>query len=167
VKKRNGGPNPCLADFLTASDESGEGWLGFFALGAGFGLEEAGLDEYGSLLLSTLANSLAEAFSEELHRRVCGEFWAQSIRPAFGYPPCPDHQDKRLVFELLGARDRCGFDLSESAMIIPAASVCGMYFAHPGGYYFGLGRVGEDQMRDWADRKGISLEDARRRIGGI
>jgi 5-methyltetrahydrofolate--homocysteine methyltransferase len=184
-KKRSGRPNPCLADFIAPG-----AWLGLFALSAGFGLPEAAAayrarhDDYGALLLGSLANSLAEAFSEEIHRRVRREWWAyapeedlsaqeilrgtyQGIRPAFGYPACPDHEDKRIAFDLLGARKRCGLTLSESAMIIPAASVCGMFFSSPSAYYFGTGAAGEDQIRDWAARKGIDAGEARRRLGRI
>jgi 5-methyltetrahydrofolate--homocysteine methyltransferase len=89
------------------------------------------------------------------------------IRPAFGYPPCPDHQDKRLAFELLEAQKRCGLTLTESAMIVPAASVCGMVFSNPGAYYFSAAPVGEDQLREWAERKGIGVEEARDRLGRI
>jgi 5-methyltetrahydrofolate--homocysteine methyltransferase len=164
--------------------------MGLFVLCAGFGLKETEAayrkrgDDYGALLLSSLANALAEAFSEEVHRRVRLEWWAyapeenlseadllkgayRGIRPAFGYPACPDHEDKRTVFRLLDARKRCGAALTESAMIIPAASVCGMYLAHPSACYFGTGAVGEDQLADWASRKGIGVEEARRRIGRI
>jgi 5-methyltetrahydrofolate--homocysteine methyltransferase len=186
-KKRAGGPNPCLADFIRCQAPD---WLGLFALSAGFGLEEAAAaytargDDYGALLLGTLANVLTEAFAEELHLRVRREFWSyapeealsiedirrgkyRGIRPAFGYPGCPDHGDKRTALALLQGRERCGFALTESSMIIPAASVCGMYFAHPGAYYFGTGTIGGDQLRDWAGRKGISIEEAKGRTGRI
>jgi 5-methyltetrahydrofolate--homocysteine methyltransferase len=200
-KKRAGGPNPCLADFIVpgagpsggcagGGGGTGDGvrtgggagdWLGLFALSAGFGLKEARAayaadnDDYGALLLSCLADCLAEAFAEEVHLRVRREWWGyeeapltgSGIRPAFGYPVCPDHEDKRLLFDLLRAEERCGLSLTESAMIQPAASVCGMYFAFPGAYYFGVGAVGEDQLQDWAARKGLSPEEARRRIGRI
>jgi 5-methyltetrahydrofolate--homocysteine methyltransferase len=200
-KKRAGGPNPCLADFILPREglpweglpregpagqpppDRAADWVGLFVLSAGFGLEEAAAayrargDDYGALLLGTLANALTEAFSEELHQRVRREFWAyapeepqgkcRGIRPAFGYPACPDHEDKRIVLDLLQGRERRGFALTESAMLIPAASVCGLYFAHPGAYYFGTGPIGEDQLRDWAARKGISPGEARRRIGRI
>jgi 5-methyltetrahydrofolate--homocysteine methyltransferase len=191
TKKRWGGANPCLADFLpTAGGRADRGWLGLFALGAGFGLEQAATelcarnDDYGALLLGTLADSLAEAFAEEIHLRIRREWWGYAanerlsieetlagkytgIRPAFGYPPCPDHQDKRIAFDLLDAEGRCGFKLTESAMIIPAASVCGMVFASPGAYLFGAAPVGEDQIGDWAARKGIGIEEARQRLGRI
>ncbi|GHV87118.1 methionine synthase [Spirochaetia bacterium] len=187
-KKWAGAFNPCLADFVPPTENSGPaGWIGLFALSAGFGLAEAAAeykrrhDDYDAILLSSLANSLAEAFSEEVHRRIVEEFWAYAptgtgaqtadgaggIRPAFGYPACPDHRDKKIAFTLLEAQQRCGLVLTASAMIDPAASVCGMYIAHPGAYYFGVGAVGDDQLADWAARKGISVEEARKRVGRI
>ncbi|MDR2484802.1 MAG: methionine synthase [Treponema sp.] len=173
-KKCAGGANPCLADFILPKEaaDGSLGWLGLFALGAGFGIREAEepQDGYGRLLLATLANALAEAFAEEVHLRVRREWWAYApaenisiaetlqgkyagLRPAIGYPVCPDHQDKRIAFKLLQAKERCGLELTESAMIVPAASVCGLYFANPKAYYFGLGSVGADQMQDWRKRK--------------
>jgi 5-methyltetrahydrofolate--homocysteine methyltransferase len=188
-KKRTAGPNPCLADFI-ASKNKGPDWIGLFALSGGFGLVEASAeyqaknDDYGAILLSSLANTLTEAFSEEIHLRVRREWWAyapnevlstgeilggkfRGVRPAFGYPACPDHRDKEIAFRLLGARKRCGLELTDTAMIIPAASVCGMYFAHPGSYYFGTGRLDNDQIEDWARRKGISVSEVQRRLGRI
>jgi 5-methyltetrahydrofolate--homocysteine methyltransferase len=189
-KKRPGIANFCLADFVAplAPVSPGEkpaaavDWIGLFALSAGFKLKEtedafrARRDDYGALILASLANSLAEAFSAEMHLRVQREFWAYNpaapngkggIRPAFGYPACPDHNDKRIAFTLLDAQKRCGLELTESAMIIPAASVCGMYLAHPGSCYFGIGSVGEDQAREWAERKAIGIDEARKRIGRV
>jgi 5-methyltetrahydrofolate--homocysteine methyltransferase len=192
-KKRWGSANPCLADFLPAereADGGARGWLGLFALSAGFGLDRAAAafrarnDDYGALLLGTLADSLAEAFAEEIHLRIRREWWGYAaqeslpiedilagkytgIRPAFGYPACPDHQDKRIALDLLEARQRCGFTLTESAMIVPAASVCGMVFSGASAYHFGAAPVGEDQLRDWAERKGIGLEEARIRLGRV
>jgi 5-methyltetrahydrofolate--homocysteine methyltransferase len=186
-KKRPGIANASLADFIapcgnTPDTKRAAGWIGLFALSAGFGLKEAENafraknDDYSALLLSTIANSLAEAFSEEVHLRVQKEFWGYNttapnssggIRPAFGYPACPDHKDKVLAFTLLDAQKRCGLELTGSAMIIPAASVCGMYIAHPGSYYFGIGSVGEDQLAEWSKRKGINVEEARKRTGKI
>ncbi|MDR1586447.1 MAG: methionine synthase, partial [Treponema sp.] len=192
-KKQPGIPNLCLADFVAPWPAPGKdaavssagkapGWIGLFALGAGFGLKEtedafrARRDEYGALLLSSLANSLAEAFSEEMHLRVQREFWGCNpdapagkggIRPTFGYPACPDHNDKRLAFALLDAQKRCGFELTDSAMIIPAASVCGMYISHPDSRYFGPGMAGDDQIAEWAKRKGIDVDEARKRIGRV
>ncbi|MCL2762935.1 MAG: methionine synthase [Treponema sp.] len=157
-KKPAGGFNPCLADFIVpvgkGSANNGEpvDWLGLFALSAGFGLDAATAafrhcnDEYNALLLASLANALAEAFTEEIHRRIRQEWWGydqgvenrgQGIRPAFGYPACPNHEDKRIAFELLEAEKRCELQLTDTAMIIPAASTCGMFFASPAAYYFG------------------------------
>jgi 5-methyltetrahydrofolate--homocysteine methyltransferase len=172
-KKPAGMFNTCLADFIAPNND----WLGLFALSAGFGLDTAAgeyrrnHDEYYALLLASLANTLAEAFSTAVHIRVRREWWGYApdesshtgIRPAFGYPACPDHADKRLAFDLLEAEQRCGLKLTDTAMIIPAASVCGMIFANPAAYYFGIGTIGEDQLIDWARRKGISIEEARRR----
>jgi 5-methyltetrahydrofolate--homocysteine methyltransferase len=189
-KKRAGGSNTCLADFILSREQGDKAgctdWLGLFVLSAGFGMAEAEAafkmknDNYQALLLATLANTLAEAFSEEVHHQVREEYWGYApaastgasdrtagIRPAFGYPSCPDHEDKRLVFDLLEAEKRCGFGLTETAMIVPTASVCGMYFAHPEAHYFGISDVGEDQLIDWASRKKISREDAYRRIKHI
>ncbi|MCL2044489.1 MAG: methionine synthase [Treponema sp.] len=150
-KKPDGKYNPCLADFVKPLNE-GPDWLGLFALSAGFGIDAAAEafrrrnDDYNALLLESLANALAEAFAEEIHLRIRREWWGYApndsptgIRPAFGYPSCPNHEDKRIAFELLEAEKRCGMRLTETAMIIPAASVCGMYFASPAAYYFGLG----------------------------
>jgi 5-methyltetrahydrofolate--homocysteine methyltransferase len=171
-KRRAGGPNPCLADFIPPPSPGRAGRIGLFALSAGFGLNEGEAayrsrrDDYGALLLGSLANSLAEAFTEELHRKVFPEK-NRGIRPAFGYPACPDHHDKEIVFDLLRARERCGLELTESAMIFPAASTCGMFFPFPASYYFGVGPVGDDQLQDWALRKGITTGEARKRIGRI
>jgi 5-methyltetrahydrofolate--homocysteine methyltransferase len=171
-KKRMGGPNPCLSDFIVPGTGPTDR-IGLFVLSAGFGLQEAKdaykthHDDYNALILASLANVLAEAFSEEVHLRLKGVWGDSGIRPAFGYPACPDHQDKKIVFELLNAREQCGLELTESAMIIPAASVCGLYFSRPIAYYFGVGILEEDQIRDWAARKGITPDEARRRLGRI
>jgi 5-methyltetrahydrofolate--homocysteine methyltransferase len=189
-KKRGAVPNACLADFIMPETAGSGDWIGLFALSGGFGLAEAAAayqeknDDYGAILLASLANVLTEAFAEEAHLRARGEWWGydsgedpqsgetirgkpQGIRPAFGYPTCPDHRDKELAFRLLEARERCGLELTDTGMIIPAASVCGMYIAHPSSYYFGVGRLGEDQIEDWARRKGISPLEAQRRLGRI
>jgi 5-methyltetrahydrofolate--homocysteine methyltransferase len=187
-KKPAGKFNSCLADFIAPADggrmaEKPVDWVGLYALSAGFGMENAGFDDhYDMLLLASLANALAEAFVEEIHLRVRREWWGYApdeslsieeilkggytgIRPAFGYPSCPDHEDKRIAFDLLEAEKRSGLKLTDTAMIIPTASVCGMFFANPAAYYFGVGTIGEDQLADWAGRKGISIEKARRRTG--
>jgi 5-methyltetrahydrofolate--homocysteine methyltransferase len=187
-KKPAGIFNSCLADFLASADGGRmTDWLGLFALSAGFGEnavgKNAGIEnDYDTLLLASLANALTEAFTEEVHLRIRREWWGYApdeslsveeilkggytgIRPAFGYPSCPDHEDKRIVFELLEAEKRCGLKLTDTAMIIPAASACGMFFASPAAHYFGIGTIGEDQLADWAGRKSISVEEARRRTG--
>ncbi|GHV70118.1 methionine synthase [Spirochaetia bacterium] len=175
-KKKAGGSNLCLADYI---GESGD-YVGLFALSAGFGLKEAEddfhrrNDDYGALLAASLANSLAEAFSEEVHQRVRREWWGYDpdgkkpagIRPAFGYPACPDHRDKETAFRLLEAQ-KIGLELSESAMILPAASVSGIYFAHPESCYFAAGAIANDQLEIWAQKKGINTEEARKRTGRI
>ncbi len=186
-KKQGGGANPALADFIAPEETGRTDWIGAFAVSAGFGsaeleaeYREAG-DDYSAILSKVLADRLAEAFAEELHRRVRTELWGYSaaeslsledllavkycgIRPAFGYPACPDHSDKKLLFSILGAEEKIGLRLSESAMMIPAASVSGLYFAHPLSYYFGVGNLGRDQVEDYARRKGVSVEDAEKQL---
>jgi 5-methyltetrahydrofolate--homocysteine methyltransferase len=164
-RQKAGVPNPSLADFIVLgerNDEKGEGWLGLFALSAGFGVKEAQAafalrrDDGGSLLIASLANALAEAFAEELHCRVRKDLWGyapderlapedaiagkyQGIRPAFGYPAAPILADNRAAFAVLQVEKAIGITLTPSAMMTPEASVCGMYIAHPGAYYFNAG----------------------------
>ena len=149
-KKKSGGANTCLADFIKPKDADTHkcignqlynDWIGFFALSAGFGVEEAknvfikNNDTYSAIMLSFLADSLAEAFSEETHKRLC----PHGIRPAFGYPCCPDHNDKKIAFSLLQAEEKTGLALTETSMIKPVSSICGMYFLNPASYYFSTG----------------------------
>jgi len=186
-RKQGGGANPSLADFVAPEGSGRTDWLGAFAVSAGFGsaeLEEeyrdAG-DDYSAILSKVLADRLAEAFAEDLHRRVRTELWGyargealalddllavryRGIRPAFGYPACPDHSDKKLLFSMLDAEKKLGLTLSESAMMIPAASVGGLYFAHPLAYYFGVGNIGRDQVEDYARRKGVTVSDAEKQL---
>ncbi|GHV85466.1 methionine synthase [Spirochaetia bacterium] len=192
-EKKERAPNFCLADFILPADcqmtrkpqAANPGtelavhdWLGLFALTAEFQpdalADHTKGDDYAALLAATLANSLAEAFSEVLHEAVQNDLRLNQtpeifggIRPAFGYPACPDHRDKETVFALLECKERIGLTLSDSAMIIPASSICGMYFFHPRACYFGTGEIAGDQLGHWAKRKGISLEEARRRTGRI
>jgi 5-methyltetrahydrofolate--homocysteine methyltransferase len=189
-KKRAGGYNSCLADFILPKDSGPTDWIGLFALSAGFGLTKAAEeyrakhDENNAILLAGIANTLTEAISEAAHAQVKQEWWGYApdenrspghtgkhalsgIRPAFGYPVCPDHTTKKTAFDLLEAEKNCGFALTETAMIIPAASVCGMYIARPGSYYFGVGRLDDDQLEDWAGRVGISVREAEKRLGRI
>ena len=136
---------------------------------------EAAHDDYSAILARALADRLAEAFAERLHERVRRELWGyadedglsnqdliaeryQGIRPAPGYPACPDHTEKGALFELLDAEARAGIQLTESFAMLPAASVSGYYFWHPDAAYFGLGRIGNDQLADYAQRKGVALD---------
>ena len=140
---------------------------------------EADHDDYNAILLKALADRLAEAFAERLHERVRREFWAyaegenlnsedlvkelyQGIRPAPGYPACPDHTGKGDLFTLLGAEKNAGITLTDSFAMTPASSVSGYYFSHPDARYFGVGRIGRDQVEDYANRRGIPLEEAER-----
>jgi 5-methyltetrahydrofolate--homocysteine methyltransferase len=178
----NGEPNPCLSDFIlprelfekeqtsTVAALNPAGRVGIFALSAGFGFREAEEesrkqnDDHEVLLLAGLADLLSEAFSEDVHRRLKNS-WGGGIRPVFGYPACPDHRDNETAFRLLDAKNRCGFELTETGMIIPAASLCGLYIAHPDSRYFEAGMIGDDQLNDWARRKGISPGEAEKRMG--
>jgi 5-methyltetrahydrofolate--homocysteine methyltransferase len=180
--KQAGQPNYCLADFIS---EDAPDYIGAFAVTTGIGIEshlqrfEADHDDYRSILLKALADRLAEAFAEHLHARIRREIWGyaqdenldnealikekyQGIRPAPGYPACPDHTEKPRLFELLNASAESGMHLTESMAMMPASSVCGWYFAHPDSRYFGLGKITEEQGRDLAERKGIPWEDLRR-----
>jgi 5-methyltetrahydrofolate--homocysteine methyltransferase len=176
--------NHCLADFIAPQTYNND-YIGLFAVTAGVGITqqlkeyEAEHDHYRSVLLKAVADRLAEAFAERLHQRVRTEFWGyaadesfsnellikeqyQGIRPAPGYPACPDHHEKFKIFQLLNATEHCGIELTESAAMWPAASVSGYYFSHPQARYFGIGKITEDQLSDYAKRKNITLDDARR-----
>jgi 5-methyltetrahydrofolate--homocysteine methyltransferase len=178
-------PDLCLADFV-APRESGVGdYIGAFAVTAGIGIEEhvsrfeAAHDDYSAILLKALADRLAEAFAEALHERVRREHWGyapderltseqlvreeyRGIRPAPGYPACPDHTEKATLCRLLDAERNAGIRLTESFAMYPTAAVSGWYFSHPEARYFAVGPIGEDQVRDYAVRKGMSLQEAER-----
>jgi 5-methyltetrahydrofolate--homocysteine methyltransferase len=183
-------PDFCLADFIAPKDTGLQDWIGGFAVTAGLGIEphvarfEAAHDDYNSILLKALADRLAEAGAEWLHRRVRTELWGyaadealdnealideryRGIRPAPGYPACPDHTEKGTLFELLDAPARAGVTLTESYAMYPAAAVSGYYFAHPGSQYFVLGRVSKQQVEDYARRKGWSCDEAERWLSPI
>ena len=182
-------PNWALADFV-APDSSGlKDHLGAFVVTTGAGVEpraaayEAANDDYSSIMLKALADRLAEACAEYLHHRVRTELWGyqrdsftaeemikeryQGIRPAPGYPACPDHTEKGTIFELLGASEAVGVHLTESFAMDPAASVSGLYFAHPESRYFGVRHVGQDQLVDYAQRKGMSVEEMARWLAPV
>ena len=179
IAKREGRPNSCLADFISPDGD----WLGGFAVTAGDGIEphlarfKAAHDDYQDILLKALADRLAEAFAEYLHERVRREIWGHEtgpkqsnedlirekytgIRPAPGYPACPEHSLKAQLFGLMDVPARTGIELTESFAMLPTASVSGFYFAHPQASYFGVARVGRDQLEDYAMRRGVSLEQA-------
>jgi 5-methyltetrahydrofolate--homocysteine methyltransferase len=181
--KSEGRANMCLADFVAPKESGVDDYLGAFAVTAGIGIDERVAaferdhDDYSAILLKALADRLAEAFAERMHERVRKEFWGyaegegldnkglireqyQGIRPAPGYPACPDHSEKPPLFELLSAPDNAGITLTDSFAMLPTASVSGFYFAHPDSRYFGVGRLGRDQVEDYASRKGISLQQA-------
>ena len=183
-KKAPGLPNFCLADFI--SPEPGKDYFGMFAVTAGLGLEKiiaeckAKHDDYSEIMAKALADRLAEAFAECLHEKVRKELWGydrdeslsneelitekySGIRPAPGYPACPDHTEKKLLFELLDA-GRAGIILTDSYAMYPAAAVSGFYFSHPESKYFGLGKIEKDQVEDYARRKGMSLQEIERWI---
>ena len=184
-KKRQGVPNLALADYIAPASSGLQDYMGCFCVTAGWGAEElaadyqAKLDDYNSIMVKALADRLAEAFAEYLHREVRIRHWGYAlgeqldndaliresytgIRPAPGYPACPDHLEKLTIWELLEVEERIGVKLTESLAMWPAASVSGYYFAHPDARYFGLGKIGQDQLEDYAARKGISLEEATR-----
>ena len=183
--KPPGRANLALSDFVAQGDAGVADYLGAFAVTAGLGADEAARrfeaahDDYSAIMVKALADRLAEAFAERLHERVRRELWGyapdesltnddliaeryQGIRPAPGYPACPDHTEKGTLFELLRADELVGISLTESYAMLPAASVSGFYFWRPESAYFGLGRIGRDQLEEYAVRKGWDLETAAR-----
>jgi 5-methyltetrahydrofolate--homocysteine methyltransferase len=175
--------NVSLADFIAPRESGITDYIGGFAVTAGLGIDEvlkrfeADDDDYNGILLKALADRLAEAFAERLHQRVRKEFWGYvpgealgvedlireryvGIRPAPGYPACPDHSEKRALFDWLGVTERAGIGLSDSCMMVPGASVSGYYFSHPLSHYFFIGRIARDQVKDYAKRKGIDTKTA-------
>jgi 5-methyltetrahydrofolate--homocysteine methyltransferase len=191
--KREGVANKCLADYVAPKVIDGRpsgiaDYIGLFAVTAGIGVQKkeaefaALLDDYSSIMLKAIADRLAEAFAECLHERVRRDLWGyapderlsseeligeryRGIRPAPGYPACPEHTIKRAMFDVLRA-DEIGMTLTESLAMSPAASVCGFYLAHPQAQYFNVGRIGEDQVRDVARRSGRAEADLRRALAG-
>ncbi len=182
-QKAPGQPNYCLSDFVAPKNTGQKDYIGAFAVTAGIGIEkwvrrfEEEHDDYHAILLKALADRLAEALAERMHERVRKEFWGyhsneslsndeliaekyRGIRPAPGYPACPEHTEKGALWELLQVEVLTGISLTESFAMYPAASVSGWYFAHPEAKYFGLGQIGEDQVKDYALRKGMTEEEA-------
>ena len=180
-----GRPNRCLADFVAPTDSGLADYLGAFAVQAGEGLDEhvarfeAEHDDYRAIMAKALADRFAEAFAELMHERVRKEFWGYAsdehlsnaelikeaytgIRPAPGYPACPEHTEKGLLWQLLDPETRAGLKLTESYAMWPAAAVSGWYFAHPEAHYFGVGKIGREQVEDYARRKGWDIKTAER-----
>ncbi len=183
-------PNRCLSDFVAPLNSGETDYIGAFAVTTGLGIEalldkyEKEHDDYNSIMVKALADRLAEAFAELLHERVRREFWGyaseetlsnedliaekyQGIRPAPGYPACPDHTEKKRLFELLDAEKQIGIQLTESYAMYPASAVSGFYFSHPESTYFGLGKIAKDQVTDYAKRKGMSLDDVERWLSPV
>ena len=183
--KKAGVPNLALADFVAPKESGLQDYIGCFCVTTGFGTDEkarefeAKHDDYNAIMLKALADRLAEALAEYLHEKVRREYWGYAkneqldnqqrideqyigIRPAPGYPACPDHLEKKTIWQLLQVEEKIGVRLTENLAMWPAASVSGYYFAHPEAKYFGLGKIKEDQLADYAERKGIPLETARK-----
>ena len=182
-RDREGLPNLCLADYVAPKDTGHIDYLGGFAVvchgveAFAKEFENAG-DDYSSIMIKALGDRFAEALAEYLHKRV-REFWGygkdenlspealmreeyRGIRPAPGYPACPEHTEKAKLWELLGVQDAIGLSLTESFAMTPASSVSGFYFAHPESKYFNVGKIDKDQVMDYAKRKGMSIEEAER-----
>jgi 5-methyltetrahydrofolate--homocysteine methyltransferase len=177
-----------LADFIAAKESGITDYIGAFALTTGHGCDElvaqfeADHDDYNSIMAKALADRLAEAFAEKLHEMVRKDYWAyadteslsnqdlikekyQGIRPAPGYPACPDHTEKATIWQLLDAENTIQLKLTESYAMYPTAAVSGYYFAHPQARYFGLGKIDKDQVIDYATRKGMDIDTAERWLG--
>lgn len=182
-KKTAGAPNIALSDFIAPKETGVQDYIGCFCVTTGFGVDEKAavfeqdLDDYHAIMVKALGDRLAEAFAEYLHWKVRKEIWGyasdeqldnqaliaedyKGIRPAPGYPACPDHLEKPTIWKLLQVEERIGVTLTESMAMWPAASVSGYYFAHPESKYFGLGKIKADQVEDYAQRRGVSVEVA-------
>lgn len=185
VKKSKGKPYHALSDFIAPLESGIQDYVGCFCVSAGFGTEElaqkyrAENDDYSAIMVQALADRFTEAFAEFLHHKVRTEYWGyasdealsneelikeeyKGIRPAPGYPACPDHLEKKTIWKILEVEEKIGVILTEGLAMWPAASVSGYYFAHPESKYFGLGRIKDDQLEDYAHRKNIPLEEARK-----
>jgi 5-methyltetrahydrofolate--homocysteine methyltransferase len=183
-KKKPGTPNLCLADFIAPKESGTTDFMGAFVATAGIGIEkqlqkfQKEGDDYNAIMLKLLADRLAEAFAELLHYKVRTEYWGysdesnpdmkkllkeayQGIRPAPGYPACPEHSEKRTLFDLLDAENKTGVQLTDSFAMYPAATVSGYYFAHPESKYFNISKLLPDQVRDYAQRKKVSEQQVK------
>ncbi len=188
ARKTPGHPNRALADFVAPKETGIADYVGAYAVTAGVGIEslvaefERDHDDYQAILVKALADRLAEAFAERLHERIRRDFWGyapdehltneariaesyRGIRPAPGYPACPDHTEKRILWDLMNVEQATGIALTENLAMHPAASVCGIYIAHPEAAYFDAGHFGKDQIDDYAARKGMPVEEVERWLG--
>ncbi len=184
-KKPSGQYNRCLADYVADEASGVKDYMGAFAVSAGFGCDDlvaefdANHDDYNSILMKAVADRLAEAAAEYMHERVRKEYWGfapdetldnealiresyQGIRPAPGYPACPEHTEKGLLWDLLDVENNIGMQLTSSYAMWPGAAVSGFYFAHPDSKYFAVAKIDHDQVTDYAERKGMSQEEAER-----
>ena len=189
-EKSKGQPNLALSDFIAPKESGLTDYIGGFAVTAGMGIEEwikkynEDHDDYNKIMMQALGDRLAEAFAEMLHKKVRTEYWGydkneklenedlitekyRGIRPAPGYPACPDHTEKWTLFELLDAEKNTGIKLTESLAMYPASSVSGMYYAHPESKYFGLGKISKDQAEDYAKRKLMTIEEVERWLSPV
>ena len=185
LKKREGVPNIALADFIAPKDSGIQDYIGCFCVSTGFGTQELAAefeknhDDYNSIMIKALADRFAEAFAEYLHKEVRTKYWGyavdenldntelikekyQGIRPAPGYPACPDHLEKLTIWDMMDVEEKIGVKLTDSLAMWPAASVSGYYFGHPQAKYFGLGKIKQDQVQDFAERKNMKLEEAQK-----
>jgi 5-methyltetrahydrofolate--homocysteine methyltransferase len=183
-------PQSCLADFVAPMDSGVADYVGAFAVTAGIGIDahvarfEAAHDDYSAIMLKALADRLAEALAERMHERVRREFWGyavgeqldgdalireeyRGIRPAPGYPACPEHSEKASLWRMLDAEHNAGIQLTESFAMFPTAAVSGFYFSHPNAHYFGVGQIDRDQVQSYARRKGWTLAQAERWLAPI
>jgi 5-methyltetrahydrofolate--homocysteine methyltransferase len=189
-QKPPGNPNQCLADFVAPKDSGVADYLGAFAVTSGIGIDAKVKefvdknDDYSAIMVKAIADRLAEAFAEHLHHRVRTEYWSYAgdeklsnddliaekysgIRPAPGYPACPDHTEKGDLFRLLDAEKNAGIVLTDAYAMLPTAAVSGFYFSHPESRYFAVGKIEKDQVADYAHRKGMDLAQAERWLAPI
>mgnify|MGYP003303623937 CR=1 FL=1 len=184
-KKRDGIPNIALSDFIAPKNSKIKDYIGLFCVSSGFGCDELcsvyekNNDDYNSIMVKAIADRLAEAFAEYLHKLVRTKYWGynknekttnedlikekyQGIRPAPGYPACPDHLEKKTIWKILNVEDKIGVKLTENFAMWPAASISGYYFSNIESKYFGLGKIDVDQVKDYAQRRNIDLNSAKK-----
>lgn len=181
-------PNFSLSDFIAPISSKVEDYIGGFLVTAGDGIEklsekfESKKDDYNSIMIKSIGDRIAEALAEMIHQKVRKTYWGydknenfsnqdliselyKGIRPAPGYPACPDHTEKQTLFDLLGVSENLKVDLTESFAMKPASSVSGLYFSHPDSAYFGIGKINRDQVVDYANRKGVTIEQVEKWLG--